>query len=583
MNRRLTAIGSPVLAATLVAAIGGSLLITTDAWMTGIRSPAGGILRPEDRNSAANGVTQIAPALQPVTYRKPSIMSRYISRSSDDAEEKASGKITLSSADLELVDDTTNQIVGLRFQNIAIPRGSTIVRAMIQFRVDEDSSEDVSLRLHGELVADAKTFSSTRHDISSRPPTQSSVAWSPGAWKKGAEGRGQASPDLTPIIQEIVNQQAWVSGNALSIIISGSGRRVAESFDGSWAPVLHVAYQGNVVAPVRANTFACLDAADNLVVVKDTNRTERYEARAQESRIYDARNASFLISETSHGIIVMDGNDSQEGMCWAGGYVWGNKPGSASWDDWKHDPVVRNSAVINLNAASATVTGMHFVNVHDGPRITDAPDWTVQHVWGESVRDDCIENDHLHSGTVFDSLFDGCYTGISTRPPRGRSADGRGKVITLDRVLVRMRAFPYPYEYQSKPGIITKDGEPWDGTGVPYGHGSLFKYDQNNLEQNVHFIIKNCVFFFPYEHVSNDKLSLPPSDLIDELSNVTIVWLGANEFPGELPLRKFPNGIRILTGRTGWEFWREKVFDWHRRHPDVDPTRKPVRRGTARS
>ena len=89
--------------------------------------------------------------------------------------------------------------------------------------------------------------------------------------------------------------------------------------------------------------------------------------------VFDARDASFLISETSHGIIVLGGDNGSSGMCWAGGYVWGDKPLSASWADWKYDPVVRNSSVINLNAASTTVTGMHFYNVHDGPRITDAP------------------------------------------------------------------------------------------------------------------------------------------------------------------------------------------------------------------
>ena len=62
-----------------------------------------------------------------------------------------------------------------------------------------------------------------------------------------------------------------------------------------------------------------------------------------------------------------------------------------------------------------TVTGMHFFNVHDGPR-SSANDWTVQHVWGAYVRDDCIENDLLLTGRVYDSLFDGCFTGISTRP-----------------------------------------------------------------------------------------------------------------------------------------------------------------------
>jgi hypothetical protein len=42
----------------------------------------------------------------------------------------------------------------------------------------------------------------------------------------------------------VVNGGGWQSGNVLLILISGSGDRVAESFDGdaAGAPLLHVEY-----------------------------------------------------------------------------------------------------------------------------------------------------------------------------------------------------------------------------------------------------------------------------------------------------------------------------------------------------
>ena len=48
---------------------------------------------------------------------------------------------------------------------------------------------------------------------------------------------GQAGPDeqtsnIAAVIQEIVNRPGWSSGNALAIIITGTGKRVAESFNG---------------------------------------------------------------------------------------------------------------------------------------------------------------------------------------------------------------------------------------------------------------------------------------------------------------------------------------------------------------
>jgi hypothetical protein len=47
------------------------------------------------------------------------------------------------------------------------------------------------------------------------------------------------------VIQEIVNRPGWASGNSLVILISGTGKRVAESFNGdkTGAALLHVEYR----------------------------------------------------------------------------------------------------------------------------------------------------------------------------------------------------------------------------------------------------------------------------------------------------------------------------------------------------
>ena len=54
----------------------------------------------------------------------------------------------------------------------------------------------------------------------------------------------QRTPDLSTVIQEIVSRSDWQAGNDLAVIISGSGERTAESFDGeaAAAPLLHVDY-----------------------------------------------------------------------------------------------------------------------------------------------------------------------------------------------------------------------------------------------------------------------------------------------------------------------------------------------------
>jgi hypothetical protein len=166
---------------------------------------------------------------------------------SDDAEERFSGSVATGSSDLEMVstseDGGGNQVVGLRFPAVSVPRESNIVQAFIQFQADESDSEATVLTIRGEATDDALTFAPSLFDISSRPKTLASVPWSPPAWQSGASGPDQQTPGISSIIQEIVNRSGWSSGNALTILIDGQGKRVAEAADRNpTLPRLHVEF-----------------------------------------------------------------------------------------------------------------------------------------------------------------------------------------------------------------------------------------------------------------------------------------------------------------------------------------------------
>ena len=398
------------------------------------------------------------------------------------------------------------------------------------------------------------------------------VDWEVPAWAvKGEAGEAQQTANLAAIVQEIVNQEGWQRDNALAFMMQGTRKRLFETFDGAFSPTLTVSY----VPPHAAAEFARLLTAEEIEIVNAIDRTTTYNAQAEKNKAFDARDASFVISDSPWGIVTMRGDESQTGAAWVGGYVRGDKPPDASWDEWKNDP--RNSSAFTIRALSATVSGLHFANVHDGIRMgKGGTDWTIEHVWGEYIRDDAVENDLLHSGKIVDSLFDGAYSGISTRPSASDTdVDGSDHVVMLDRVLLRLEASPYPYKYDERPEyVIDENGDPWDGSGIPYGHGSLFKYELNDPDRNPHFVIKDSVFVIPHANALS-RISLPPAELIDELSNVTIVWLGEGEFRGALPTEKFPDQITILTGQQGRDFWKTKVVDWHERHPLVGAARKP--------
>jgi chitodextrinase len=178
----------------------------------------------------------------------PLRLVRRVSTSQDDAEEViGSGEVTLTSGDLELTEDGSSaaRVVGLRFADLALPPRARIVSAHVQFAVDETGSGASALTLRAQDADDAAPFTTARGSVSARPRSAAAVAWSPAAWTAlGAAGAAQRTPDLAALVQDVVDRPGFRSGNAFALLVTGSGARVAESFDGSpgQAPLLELEY-----------------------------------------------------------------------------------------------------------------------------------------------------------------------------------------------------------------------------------------------------------------------------------------------------------------------------------------------------
>ncbi|MBM7806021.1 hypothetical protein JOD57_001858 [Geodermatophilus bullaregiensis] len=177
----------------------------------------------------------------------PGVLDVPVRAGADDAEERTStGAVVLTSGDLNLGQDgTAAQTSAMRFTGVTVPRGATITNAWVQFQVDEASTAAATLTVAGEAADDAAAFTTTARSISSRVRTSATVTWTPASWPTvGARAAEQRTPSLAPIVQEITARAGWASGHALVLVVTGSGTRVAESFDGgaARAPVLHVEY-----------------------------------------------------------------------------------------------------------------------------------------------------------------------------------------------------------------------------------------------------------------------------------------------------------------------------------------------------
>lgn len=162
-------------------------------------------------------------------------LSKRIAQSSDDAEQNlATNGVNLTSSDLELVNDTgVDQEIGMRFQNIAIPQGAMITNAYIEFTVDGAHSGTTNLNFYGEAADNATVFAATTNNITSRAKTSATVAWSNvPAWT--TIGQTQQTPNIAPLVQEIINRAGWLSGNSLAVIVNGTtgSLRRAVSYNG---------------------------------------------------------------------------------------------------------------------------------------------------------------------------------------------------------------------------------------------------------------------------------------------------------------------------------------------------------------
>lgn len=169
-----------------------------------------------------------------------------VSTSADDAEENTKGVVNLTSTDLELTRDATVQTVGMRFTSVALPPKARILRAYVQLATDEISSESTNLVIRGQAAVGAPTFVARWRNISSRAKTAASVAWSPAPWPVLNEaGAGQRTPDIGPIVQELVNLPGWQTGGPVVLSVTGTGKRIAESYNGdkNLAPLLHVEWE----------------------------------------------------------------------------------------------------------------------------------------------------------------------------------------------------------------------------------------------------------------------------------------------------------------------------------------------------
>lgn len=189
-----------------------------------------------------------------------------VAADTEDAVEKENGSVTVEGFGLRLGEDFNGTTTtGIRFP-INLPADAIIDNAYLTFKAaggNDDAPANWTIK--AEMIANAPEFSATDFDLSQRTKTSASVDWAPATWSTDPlVGLPEdTSPNLAPLIQEVIDLGGWQEGNAIVFIITGTGMRNA--FGGStgtnnFGPTLcveaKIPYPQNPIAGVFINEIA---------------------------------------------------------------------------------------------------------------------------------------------------------------------------------------------------------------------------------------------------------------------------------------------------------------------------------------
>ncbi len=146
------------------------------------------------------------------------LLERQVANCYDDATERTDTGIVYPLLDTVTTGGTADGARysgGFLFRDLEIPAGSRVVSATLQLYAVFQSGLPVNLRISGDDTASAEDFYDGFRNISNRPRTSNAVSLTVTSRVAGWVN----SPDLTGIVQEILDRGDWTAGNNLALLV----------------------------------------------------------------------------------------------------------------------------------------------------------------------------------------------------------------------------------------------------------------------------------------------------------------------------------------------------------------------------
>jgi len=163
--------------------------------------------------------------------------------------ETVKGFVSVDATKTRMADPDVS-LQGLRFKEINIPPYAIIKSAHIKFN-PQSGNGTANVTIWCEDSANSLPFVQVPFDLTERQKTSNSIEWNNiPDWNSSTSTAGATSPDLTILIQDLIQRPDWTVESPVTFLINGSGTRSASSFmatqilnlDSSTAPTLTVQF-----------------------------------------------------------------------------------------------------------------------------------------------------------------------------------------------------------------------------------------------------------------------------------------------------------------------------------------------------
>lgn len=273
--------------------------------------------------------------------------------------------------------------------------------------------------------------------------------------------------------------------------------------------------------------------------------------------IIDASTASWIVSNMGDQINRYPFNiEGAPNLVARGGAIWGTISQTLSWEE-----TYINSAALRFeNAPGVVIDDWRIDKAWDAIRIdSGSQGFLIDDAYITNNRDDAVENDDNHGGTIRDSLFDGTFVGISLGDDH--HVDGSQNTVSLEGVFMRMQEYIYKGELQ---------------------HGTPFKADTGAPETTPDIrIINSVIAIQDPDHEGLSRLKIAWEHVTESRGNV-FLNLSDTPLPSDYP--KPPAGFTILQGQQARDYWEATKAAWLDNHdgtPIADITPLPALPGTS--